>query len=280
MKHNIFRSIMVLVFAIMLTSCNDDSSSYILSPWSRINNSLSSGIDSNSIVGIVEFHYNHDDYYTSGDSNKRYHNALYYQVTAIFANVSRKGYYEENSIKVNSLSLTNNGENYYQTGYKYYGYDTDLSVHLGNESSNIIEKDASELYPAFSHNISFGKPAKLLNFTPNQIVNKSQDLHISWEASSNELTEFTVHIFSLVPKDNGNNKPIYSKIFKLQNVNSLTIPKEVLTKCIGTINELVLVKKEGVLVPIDVNRAMLNDRETYNIAYIAHSNFRTSFLVR
>lgn len=233
-----------------------------------------------AIVGIVEFNYNNDNYYTSSGNGKICYEDVYYHVTAHFDKEDRQTYSDEKKITVNTHQLPKDDNNCYRTSFAYQGKNPDFDVYLGYGKTNTVEKDASELYPAFSHNVSFGKPAKLLNFTPNQIVNKSQDLHISWEASSNELTDYTVNIFSYANNKNGNQVIKFSRTFSLGNVNSLVIPKKVIKFCNGSINHIEISKREAVFIPVEVNRDKFNELEEYKLLYIARSIYRTSFLVR
>lgn len=265
-----------LVSTLLLTSCGNDNQ--VLPPVLQFS---VHEIDQSSLAGTVELYYDKHDYYSNADSSKVYDGSLITKVHATFKSADGKGYIKENNPRINSVALDLFSDNFIHQTSRYFDTDTDpLVLNLGNGKSNTFEKDASELYPAFSHNVSFGKPAQLLNFTPNQVVDKNQDLQLTWEASSNELTEFIVHVFSLVPKGNDDSKPIYSKFYKVQNTNNLTVPKEVLAKCTGSIHQIVLNKKEGVLVPVEVNRALLNKHDTYKVLYIASSSHRTSFIVK
>lgn len=236
--------------------------------------------DKSNIVGLVEFNYNQDDYYTSDGVDKVHHENVYYSVTAHFDSEDRESYSNENKVAVNSRQLIKNDVNYYQTGFTGPAFNSDFDVYLGYGKTNTVEKAESDLYPAFKHEVGFGEPVKLLNLVANQVVDKHKDLNLFWEKSSNEITDYTVHVYSYVSNGNGGLSIKYTHSINLGNVSSVVIPKKVLKRCKGTINHIEVTKNEGVFVPMEVNPDRFYKDKQYKVLYVAHSTYKTSFVLK
>lgn len=241
-------------------------------------------IDRDQLAGYVELHYFQNNFYVGKAEDIKLRKNIITFVIAQFFSIDKQSFLLDNNPLINTFQLKSRDDNSYKTDIHRSTDANPLILNFGNDRPNIFEKGASELYPAFSHEVFFGEPVRIVNFTPNQVLDPSKSVTLELNSSKNQLINHKVLVRSY-KKVPGSPEPDeleldYVWFNQLKNTNKIVIPSQVLERCNADHHDIVVVREEAMLVPVDVNRAKLNKHKQYYMLYVGSSTFRTSFLLK